>query len=203
MKVPKVSDNFSCSQQVTENDVLDVIKKLNPGKSPGLDGFSPNFYLKFGLFLADLLARTLNKTFQRSILTYSMAQAIIVLFFKKGFEFDLANYRPISLMNFDYKILAYIITQKIELTFPNCIHPDQTVYLKGKFIGTNIQKVQDTMSYLKDYPQTDSVILFLDFHKAFDTVSHTFLLTLMEKMGYPKYIIDWIKIVYDKSYAMV
>ncbi len=54
------------------------------------------------------------------------------------------------------------------------------------------------MFYLKENPQTDSVILFLDFHKAFDTVSHTFLLTLMEKMGYPKYIIDWIKIVYNK-----
>ena len=74
----------------------------------------------------------------RGALTYSMAQAIIVLFFKKGSEFDLANYRPISLMNFNYKILVYIITQKKELTFPNCIHPAQTAYLKGKFIGTNI-----------------------------------------------------------------
>ncbi len=123
LDVPMVSNNFSCSQQVTENDVLDAIKKLNPGKSPGPDGFSPDFYLKFGPFLADLLVRMFNEIFQRGALTYSVAQAIIVLFFKKGSEFDLANYRPISLMNFDYKILAYIITQKIELTFSNCIHP--------------------------------------------------------------------------------
>ncbi len=65
---------------MTENDVLDVIKKLNPGKSPGPDGFSPDFYLKFGPFLADLLARTLNETFQRSALTYSMSSNNCVVF---------------------------------------------------------------------------------------------------------------------------
>ncbi len=65
---------------------------------------------------------------------------MIVLFFKKGDNLELRNYHPISLTNFDYKILVYIVS-RIEPTFEKCIHPSQTAYLKGKFIGTNIHKV--------------------------------------------------------------
>ena len=82
----------------------------------------------------DLLARTFNKIFQNKRLPYSFAQAIIVLFYKKDDPLDLANYRPISLMNFDYKILAYVLAKRMQPTFAECIHPSQTAYLKGKFI---------------------------------------------------------------------
>ena len=134
---------------------------------------------------------------------YSFAQAIIVLFYKKADPLDLANYRPISLMNFDYKILAYILAKRMQPTFPECIHPSQTAYLKGKFIGTNIQKVQDAMDFINANPGSGLTILFLNFWKAFDTVSHEFLLTLLREMGYPQSLIAWIELIYSKSYAMV
>ncbi len=70
------------------------------------------------------------------------------------------NYRPIFLTNFDYKILAYILTDKIMPTLDKCIHPAQTAYMKGKFIGTNIRKVQDAMNHIASNLESDSVILF-------------------------------------------
>ena len=109
----------------------------------------------------------------------------------------------ISLTNFDYKILAYVLTDKILPILDGCIHPAQTAYMKGKFIGTNIRKVQDAMNYIASNPDWDSIVLFLDFHKAFDSVSYDFMLKLMAKMGYPNLILDWICIIYQNSMAMV
>ncbi len=55
-----------------------------------------------------------------------------------------------SLTNFDYKILAYVLTARLQPSFENVIHSSQTAYLKGKFIGTNICKVQDAITLIQD-----------------------------------------------------
>ena len=99
-KLPKVPNDYICTPTITENDVLDAISKLNTGKSPGLDGFTPDFYRIFAPYIVNLLARTFNEIFAKKSLPYSLAQAIIVLFFKKGDNCDLANYRQISLTNY-------------------------------------------------------------------------------------------------------
>ncbi len=88
-------------------------------------------------------------------------------------------------------------------TFLDCIHPSQTAYLKGKFIGTNICKVQDAMDFINANPDAGLTILFLDFRKAFDTVSHEFLLILLRAIGYPLSLMSWIELIYSKSFAMV
>ncbi len=75
--------------------------------------------------------------------------------------------------------------------------------MKGKFIGTNVRKVQDAMYCIASNPEYNSIVLFLDFCKAFDSVSHDFMMKLMAKMGYPNSIFDWISIIYKNSVAMV
>ncbi len=61
---------------------------------------------------------------------------------------DLSNYRPISLTNVDYKIQVYVLTARLQSTFPSLIYSSQMVYLKGHFLSTNIQKVQDAINYI-------------------------------------------------------
>ncbi len=203
LHILKVQDSFISFPYVSENDVLDAIKKLNAGKSPGPDGFTPDFFRLTAPFIVDLLAQSFNEIFDSKKLPYSLAQAIIVLFFKKGDDRDPANYRPISLTNFDYKILAYVLMDKIMPTLDKCIHPAQTAYMEGRFIGTNIRKVQDAMNHIASNLESDSVILFLDFCKAFDLILHDFMLKLMVEMNYPASIIEWICIIYRDSMAIV
>ncbi len=82
-------------------------------------------------------------------------------------------------MNADYKILAYILTAWLcdQLTF--LVSPNQTAYMKGHFIGTNIKSVQDMINYTAKN-NLDHLVLFLDFKKAFDSVLHRFLMKLEE-----------------------
>ncbi len=187
---------------VTEVEVLDTIKKLNLGKAPGLDGFSPDFYKHYSYILADILAKFFNEILNNNSIPYSLKQAIIVLFFKKGNEFLLGNYHPISLTNFDYKILAYVLTARLQMSFSTVIYLSQLAYLRGRFIGTNICKVQDAIDTIKR-EDMDLVIIVLDFYKAFDSVSHTFLLQLLTHMNYPSSLIGWIKLIYDDARAIV
>ncbi len=82
------------------------------------------------------------------------------------------------------------------------IHSSQTAYLPGQFISTNIRKIQDII----DFAQMNNkpwVILFLDFRKAFDSVSHVFLMTLLAHMGFPPEYTAWILFLYTNACSVV
>ncbi len=127
---------------------------------------------------------------------------MIILLYKKGLKHDAGNYRPISLTNVDYKILAYILTEHLKLVLKDVIHPSQTAYLSGKFIRTNIHKVQDMIN-LAQSAEKEWIVLFLDFRKAFDSVSHLFLMTMLRTMGFPPNYIAWILVLYNGASSMV
>ena len=93
---------------------------------------------------------------------------------QKGSKLHVRNYRLISLTNTNYKILAYVLMTRLTTHLPDLISPQQTAYMKGRFIGTNIRSIQDMMDYTVKEDK-DIAILFLDFKKAFDSVSHLFL----------------------------
>ncbi len=75
------------------------------------------------------------------------------------------------------------------------VHPAQTTYVLGKYIGTTIRKVQDVIDHVRK-SKMDHAVLFLDFHKAFDSVSHIFLWSLMLHMQFPSHFVEWIILLY-------
>ena len=127
---------------------------------------------------------------------------IIILLFKKGDSRVLGNYWLISLTNADYKILAYILSNQLSDHLSDVIAVNQMAYMSGHFIGTNIRYVQDTISYFAEQ-SADSIILFLDYKKAFDSVSHKFLFCLLDKMGFPAEFIEWVYIMYSSTVSLV
>ncbi len=110
------------------------------------------------------------------------------------------NYRPISLTNCYYKILAYILVAQMEESLLLVIHPNQTAYMKNRFIGTNIHSVQDIITHSTE---DNTVVLFLDFRKVFDMVNHLFLMTLLIHMGLPLEFVTWISIIYTGAISSV
>ncbi len=83
---------------------------------------------------------------------------------------------------------------------PNIIHPNQTAYMKNRFIGMNIRSVQDVIS---DSISSGTIVLFLDFCKAFDSVNHLFMFTLLAHMGFPPEFISWIALLYTHAISVV
>ena len=102
---------------------------------------------------------------KRNSLTYSQ---------KNKDKTILENLRPISLLNVDYKILTKVLAICLEKVLPKIINPDQTSYVKGRYIGENIRLIQDLMFYLEKV-NSPGIAVFVDFWKAFDTIEWNYL----------------------------
>ena len=91
------------------------------------------------------------------------------LLYKKGDNQLLDNWRPISLLNTDFKIFAHVLANRLKPLLPYLINENQTAYVKGRFIGQNVRLITDVIDYT-DEMQIPGIVLFLDFQKAFDNV---------------------------------
>ena len=91
-----------------------------------------------------------NYAFLSGALSISQKREIISLIPKKDKDKTiLKNLRPILLLNVDYKILTKTIAKRLEKLLPRIINPDQTGYVKGRFIGENIRLIEDIVFHTK------------------------------------------------------
>ena len=121
-----------------------VLESFQNDKSPGEDGFTVEFYKLFYDLLGEILVTSLNEAYEENELTISQRRGIITLLPKKdGSLLDLQNWRPITLLNVDLKIAAKAIAKRLETVLPKLIHPDQTGFVKGRYVGENIRLISD------------------------------------------------------------
>ena len=105
------------------------------------------------------------------------------------------NWRPISLLNIDYKIATKTIADRISKLLPKLIHEDQTGYVKDRYIGQNIRLVKDIMK-VTSLDNIPGMAIFIDFKKAFDSVDWNFLAKVLEAFNFGPQIRKWIKTFY-------
>lgn len=191
-----------CDKKIDRKELREVVKHLKDEKSPGSDGIPSEFYKYFWCDLEDLYIDMLTDVNDNLELPCSLRRAIIALIFKKGDSDDLENYRPISLTNIDYKILAGVLANRIKAVLPKIISTDQTGYMKGRFIGTNTRLIQDIISY-SEKEGLEGALLMLDFRKAFDSIEHIFLFSALKRFGFGQNLIKWITILYNGAFLNV
>uniref|UniRef100_A0A668S264 Reverse transcriptase domain-containing protein n=1 Tax=Oreochromis aureus TaxID=47969 RepID=A0A668S264_OREAU len=120
--------------------------------------------------------------------------------FKGKDKLECSNYRPISVLNIDYKLFTSIISKRLEMILP--IHNDQTGFIKQRQAQDNIRKVLHILRQV-DKQKLETLVLSLDAEKAFDSVRWSFLYKVLEKFNFDKSIIDIISGLYNKSTARI
>ena len=109
-------------------------------------------------------------------------QGIISLIHKPGKNLEtLSNWRPISLLNNDYKIATKSIANRIKNILPSIISSSQSGFIKGRYIGENVRLIQECINYFNNTNKS-GLIFFADFEKAFDSLDHAFMFTCLEKI---------------------
>ena len=103
-------DKELCEGEMTLEELTAAVNSLAKHKTPGADGIPLEFYIKFWPLLSPLLLSVINECFQDKELSDSMKESITRLIFKKGDKRNLKNWRPISLLNVDYKICSKALT---------------------------------------------------------------------------------------------
>ena len=98
-----------CEADIPLDEIYKAIDSQKNSKSPGNDGLTAEFYKHFSKDLAPILLEVYNSWKQLGIIGISSRTGIISVIYKKGDKKDIANYRPISLLNLDYKIYTTIL----------------------------------------------------------------------------------------------
>ena len=105
----------------------------------------------------------------------------------------LKNWRPISLLNTDYKILTKGIANRLRVVLPDIIDSDQTGFLPGRYIGENVRLALDMIDYKNDLP---GLMFLIDFRKAFDKIEWSFILKTLNFFNFGPDLIKWVKLIY-------
>ena len=105
------------------------------------------------------------------------------------------NWRPVSLLNCDYKIAAKAVATRMKRVLPDVINNDQTGFLKGRSIGENVRLLNSVISYAEQQ-NVPGMLLFIDFEKAFDTLEWKFLEKTLCFYNFGDSLTTWIKLLY-------
>ena len=142
---------------------------LSQGKTPGSDGLPLEFYVKFWDQLCPILLQLYNFSFDQGSLSSSMQESVTGLIFRKDDPKHLKNWRPISLLNVDYKILSKALTNQLSKVLPSIVSEDQTCSVSGRTIFDNLTLFRDTLDYI-NLTGEPGILVSLDKEKAFDRV---------------------------------
>ena len=137
-----------CEGKVTLDELGRALKGLNHGSSPGLDGFTSEFYKVFWGRLGEILVSSFNSSFDKGYLNYSQSSAVITLIHKgKNLPRNkLNNWRPISLSNSDYKILAKTLALRLTYVIDSIVNKDQCSYIPFTVLETFLIILEQLMT---------------------------------------------------------
>lgn len=192
-----------CDKLLTMEELTESLESMQSGKTPGNDGLTVEFYKMFWEYLKKPLMECVLYSKLHGSLSTSQRQAIIKLLEKKDKDKRfIENWRPISLLNVDTKILSKALANRLKQVLPDIISHDQTAYVKGRFIGESTRLISDILE-VTDALNIGGYILTADIEKAFDSMDHHFLLAALQKFGFGSVFIDWIKMLLNKNESCV
>ena len=152
LKTPKLQEQQrnELEGEITLAECKVVLRTFSSGKSPGEDGFTWEFYNCFFDLLGQDLVNCFNDAYVKGKMSISQRRGVISLLPKVDANLlKLANWRPITLLNVHYKIASKVIAMRFEKGLDLLISPDQTGFLKGRYIGQNVRLVNDVAEQTK------------------------------------------------------
>ena len=184
--------------EITKEQIKFAIRKLGNNKSPGPDGLPAEFYKIYEDIITEPLKEALDECYKSGGLTGSMKQGDIVLIYKKKDPKEIRNYRPITLLNSDYKILTTILAERLKKVCEAAISGPQKGFVPGRQITDLLHQVYLMQEYVDTYDK-EALLVLLDMEKAFDRCSWEFLKKAMDKIGLEEEIKRWIGTIYNEK----
>lgn len=193
LPVLTVDEQLDCEGQLTPDEILMVLKTCKNNKTPGTDGFPAEFFKFFWHDIKEYLTNALNYNYRNDKLSVTQREGLITLIPKKDKDTLLIkNWRPITLLNQDYKLASKAIAKRLCKVLSKLIHTDQTGFLKDRYIGENIIRITNIMDFLNKNNEA-ALLLSADFQKAFDCLEWKFIEYCLHRSNFGPSLIKWIK----------
>ena len=157
---------------------------------------TPEFYLSFWEALKGPLMECLFFNITSGSMSPEQRRGIICLIPKKSKDrLLIQNWRPITLLNTDYKIYTKLLARRLTPLLPTLIHPNQTGFVKNRFIGENVRTTEDVIEYCLE-ERRHGFVCSLDVEKAFDTVAWSAIRAALFTLGFPHPFIHMIMLIF-------
>ena len=203
--MPKLNqvEKDQCEGIITEAECIKALKEMKNQKSPGSDGITVEFYKLFWNNIKQYYVNSTNYSFESGSLTELQKQSIITLIPKENKDItSLDNWRPISLLNVDYKIATKVIANRIKQIITKIVDNSQTGFIKGRYIGENIRLLLEIIDNAED-ENKPGMIFFSDFEKAFDSLDHGYLKKCLKHLNFGEEFLRWIDLFYKDAKSCV
>lgn len=195
---PKLSDKQrqELDLPITKGELSAALKNMENFKTPGPDGFCSEFFKCFWIKLRDPLWEAMKEAWKFGF-DKNMSQSLISLIGKKYKDLlHIDNWRPIHLLNVDYKIVAKAIANRLKKVLPSLIDSDQKGFVPGRFIGENLLDLLGTVDFCNQL-QEPSLLISFDYKSAFDSVNLNYLDRSLQFFGFGTVFRQYLKTLYQ------
>ena len=206
------------STQILEDDIRQAIKKSANDKAPGLDGIPIELWKSLddqyqsaqnnpGPNKKCNIVWSLTQVFQ-DIEKHGMDpnarlnKGCVSPIYKKKDPEDIANYRPITLLNTDYKILTKALSIKLAEVAHEIINPDQAGFIPNRSIFDQVKTTKLVIDYMSKFNKSGAIIA-LDQEKAYDKILHPYLWEVLNKFEFPNNFTNTIKALYEHTTSTI
>jgi ribonuclease HI/exonuclease III len=219
--LPHLSNQYKneLAKKISSEEVGAALTSAANRKAAGLDGIPYEIYKNLksrhtnlskegreGFNITEMLALVYNDIAEEGLCENSNINAgWMCPIYKKNDKRDIANYRPITVLNTDYKIMAKVLQAKLATAAPKLIHQNQAGFMKGRSIFDHIKTIQAVTEYAEiiNDDEWNGLIVALDQEKAYDKIRHDYLWEILKKMNLPRRFINTIKEMYKGAKTQV
>ncbi len=190
-----------CEKEITKKEIDAVVKELKRGSSPGIDGLSYEFYIEYWDVIGEEFTKMIIEVSETEC-TISQYLGIIILLYKNGIRENLGNWRPITLLNCDYKILEKVLANRLKNVISKLIKEDQKAYIKDRYIGDNARLMEDLI-FECETNNIDGAMILIDQSKAYDRVEWKWLEKVLQQFNFGPKFINWIVMLYAHAKSTI
>lgn len=204
------------AEKIAREEVAGAIRAAATNKAPGLDGLPSEVWKTYAKWHdADVkkgrpavdVTLALTAVFN-DIAVYGLTETSkftegwICPIYKKKDTREIVNYRPITLLNSDYKLMTKTLANRLAEHAPSMIHPDQAGFVPGRRIFDHIQLSKLIIAYT-EAEELNGAIVALDQEKAYDRINHEYLWATLRHMNFPERLINTVKHLYERAESCV
>ena len=209
-------DKNKLATYLTQDEIRQALRDLPDGKAAGIDGIPHELWKmlatryenkknldqpKFNI--VKCLTVLYNDVERHGIVHFSeFPKGWMCPLYKKGDMTEISNYRPITVLNTDYKIMTRVLTTRLTDAVPDLIHPDQAGFMRGRRIEDQTELVKMVLNNC-EVNETNGVIVCLDQEKAYDKVRHDFIWKTLDKFDFPKHFTNTVRALYENGETVI
>ena len=196
----EATEAAGCEGRIREDEVREVLRTVGLDKTPGIDGLPYEVYCRLAPIFTPLLTTLFNHWLKQGSIPQRITRGVVKLLVKDKHGGDgIDNFRPLTMLNTELKILAKILANRLQGVLGSLIGPEQTSAVKGRTIQDNLHLVRTIVEKVAG----NAAMIKLDQSKAFDRVDHRFMESILNTAGFGQDFRAWIQLLYATPSSMV